>query len=654
MDGHPNYVGVVIALLAFIGIFNRPAMGKHGFFFLGAAVILLGKTYGVPAVNWVGHLPILNVIAFSLYLAPIIAFSLAMLTALGLDQLSRVGWRWWQPLLGVVVLASLLGWLVWLNRGILGSIPDTHLFVQFAFAGGLVVATGVVLLATRRGLIPSQAGIAVLVALIAVELFAFTTPTKGEFTDLAQAVYSVDEIPVIDRPQRHDPFAEPPYVSFLKEDTSQYRVFGMTYILYPNTSRAYDIDDVRGFTATTVRRYFGFIRKFINPSVRSRFTGAYLPPLGSESQPALVADNPMLDLLNVKYIISPRGLPQAYDHRLTDRFLAAKPEAALVRSDVFTINGEDDIVLFQHPSSSISYTFAPSEESRFLLFRLAMDPDVWERDKGDGVLFEVSVGEEEGKETLFSSWVDPKNNPEDRRWIDGAVDLEPYLGRSVTLVLSTSPGKSPAWDWAGWGGLRLAPSPETPPTPSSSSQFELVYDAEVRIYENYNAFPRAFVVHQAVPARGQDAAIALMEKPHFDPASQAVIEGDLSEDQLAALAASPVSDASSVEITRYSDNRVELLAKMENPGLLVLSDTYYPGWKAYVDGKQVPIYPTDLALRSVFVPPGEHNVKFVFSPSSFKLGSAITIASLAMLALYAAWGQARRAARRWTGGGGGA
>lgn len=645
--GIRNYSGVVIPLLAFVGILNRRAMGRSGLFFLGAGVVLLSKTYGVPAVNWMGQLPILDVIDFGLYSAPLIGFSLAMLAGLGLDELSRPGGRWWHPLLALIVLTVFLGWLVWLNRGILGDIPDLHLTTQLSFAGGLIVVTVLVIVAMERSLLPLNAGRPLLVGLIAIELFVFTTPAKGEFASLASEVYGTDEIPVIDRPQRHDPFTKPPYVTFLEEDTSTYRVLGLDYVLYPNTGRAYDIDDVRGFTATTVRRYLRFIQRFINPSVRSRFTGAYLPPLRSENEPAQLADNPMLDLLNVKYIITPRGLPQAYDYQLTETFLAAWREKASVRADVFTINGEDDIVLFQHPPSSISYEFTPSEESRFVLFRLAMDPIVWAADKGDGVHFEVSVRGEEEKKTLFSKWVDPKSRLEDRRWIDSAVDLEQFLGQSVTLELSTSPGKSPSWDWAGWGGLRLAPSLEAPAASLSSSQLEVVYDEEVKIYENHNVMPRAFIVHRAVPARGQDEAIALMNEHHFDPTGQAVIEGDLSEEQLAALTASPIADASSVEITHYGDTRVELLARMKNAGLLVLSDTYYPGWKAYVDGKKVPVYPTDLALRSVFVPPGEHEVEFVFSPQSFKLGASITAASLAMLGLYVAWRPATRAARCW-------
>lgn len=643
--GIRDYAGVTVPLLAFIGLWNRPAMGKIGWFFLGAAVVLLAKTYGVPAINWAGNLPILNVIIFRLYLPPAIGFSLAMLAGMGLDQLTKAGWRWWHPPLGAAVLASLLGWLVWLNREILDSIPNTHLALQLAFAG-TVIAVGVALVLTaRQGLALRRVGAVMLVGLIAVELFAFTTPTKGEFAGLARAVYSQDNVPVIERPQRYDPFSEPPYITFLKEDSSKYRVLGLERLLTPNTAGAFNIDDIRGLTATTVERYLEYVNRFLG--VRSSFRFEVAPRLNQQGHAALLANNPMFDLLNVKYILTPRPLPLAYDYRVAERFLPAEPtEGALGRLDVFTINGEDEVVLFQHPISSLSYDLTPDEDSRFLLFKLAMDPEVWRPDRGDGVSFTVSARVDGTEEVLFSQWVDPKNNPDDRRWIDAAVDLSPYLGRPMTLVLSTGPGG--IWDWAGWGDLRLVPSPDAPKE-DFASQFRLVFDGNVKVYENRDASPRAFVVHRAEMVSDRLEATARLKEEGFDPAEAAVIEGELSKDQLAILAASPVSDASSAEITHYSDNKVELTARMDNPGLLVLSDTYYPGWKAYVDGKRVPVYPTDLALRSVFVPAGEHEVKFVFSPGSFKLGAAITLASLAALAAYTVWGPVRRAATAWLG-----
>ena len=62
--------------------------------------------------------------------------------------------------------------------------------------------------------------------------------------------------------------------------------------------------------------------------------------------------------------------------------------------------------------------------------------------------------------------------------------------------------------------------------------------------------------------------------------------------------------------------------------LLILSDTYYPGWKAFVDGKETQIYQTDLALRGVVVEAGNHKVEFRYQPESFRYGLIISLMSL--------------------------
>ena len=640
--GAANYVGVLVPVLALIGLWNRPAMGKAGWFFLGAAIILVAKFYGVPLVNWVGRLPILVRIGFGPYVSPAIGFSVAMMAGLGLDQLFRRGLRQRHLLLTGLVVAALLGWLVWINRSLLDTIPKSHLLFYMTVGTGSATAGLAAGLAMRRGWLPVRPGMALVIALMLTELFIPTLPVRGDLGFITRELYG-RHLPIVERPQRHDPFAEPPYIRILKEDTSRYRVLGLDYLLFPNASMAYDIDDIRGFSAMTVERYLDYIREFVNPTVGQRFVGAYFPPLRSERVPPLLGDNPMFDLLNVKYVLTRSDLDERYERVFIDEVLAANDrDAREARPEVFSIGGEEEVVLFQHPPSSLSYTFTPSAESRFLVFRLALDPAVWSPDGGDGVLFEASLVEGETSETIFSRWVDPKNNPEDRRWVDGSVDLGPYLGQPITLELSTSPGESSAADWAGWGGLRLVDSPDKVVPSLSPGQFDLVYDEEVKIYRNNHAFPRAFVVHQAEVVSGVEEAIARMKEGQFNPAQTAVIEGDLQPARLAALTEGRAAGGSSVEFTEHRDNEVKLRVETERPGLLVLSDTYYPGWQAYVDGEKTPIYPTDAALRSVYLEAGEHEVRFVYSPGTFKLGTAISGLSLLALAAFAAWDPVRR------------
>ena len=70
-------------------------------------------------------------------------------------------------------------------------------------------------------------------------------------------------------------------------------------------------------------------------------------------------------------------------------------------------------------------------------------------------------------------------------------------------------------------------------------------------------------------------------------------------------------------------------------GLLVLSDTYFPGWRAAVNGRAQAIYPTDGALRGVPVPKGTSRVEFRYEPRAFSIGLVLAVAGLA--AFVAIW-----------------
>jgi uncharacterized membrane protein YfhO len=70
--------------------------------------------------------------------------------------------------------------------------------------------------------------------------------------------------------------------------------------------------------------------------------------------------------------------------------------------------------------------------------------------------------------------------------------------------------------------------------------------------------------------------------------------------------------------------RVVLEVKMAADGLLVLSEVYYPGWRAYTNGKEVPIYRADHILRAVPLKAGDHRVEMVFDPLWPKVGMAVS------------------------------
>lgn len=146
--------------------------------------------------------------------------------------------------------------------------------------------------------------------------------------------------------------------------------------------------------------------------------------------------------------------------------------------------------------------------------------------------------------------------------------------------------------------------------------------AGVFMYRNPSVLPRAFMVPSARIVQGPEGAKAVLFSNDFDPSRQAILyknpDMKLTGDSL----------FSNVSIEQYSANEVVIQTKADHNALLVLSDTYYPGWKAYVDGEQKEIFQTNVCQRAVEVPSGEHVVRFEFESPTVKAGFEITLASL--------------------------
>ena len=90
------------------------------------------------------------------------------------------------------------------------------------------------------------------------------------------------------------------------------------------------------------------------------------------------------------------------------------------------------------------------------------------------------------------------------------------------------------------------------------------------------------------------------------------------------------------DFVQYSGNRLALNFHMPESGMLVLSEIYYPGWKAFLDGKEKEIYKANYLFRSIYAPEGNHHLELVFEPAKFTVGMVFTILLLMMLlALFA-------------------
>ncbi len=163
--------------------------------------------------------------------------------------------------------------------------------------------------------------------------------------------------------------------------------------------------------------------------------------------------------------------------------------------------------------------------------------------------------------------------------------------------------------------------------------YKLVYDNEIQIYENLNVMPRAFMVKQATVIA--DRAELLRTLGTNDRAQEVLLEEQLSfangttvsfENPGGVPLSLPVID-------KYSGSEIIIKTDTPQPAFLVLTDSYFPGWIAQIDGEDTKIYRADYNFRAVLVSPGAHVVRFKYSPLSFKVGAVTSLVAFLIVLL---------------------
>jgi Bacterial membrane protein YfhO len=154
--------------------------------------------------------------------------------------------------------------------------------------------------------------------------------------------------------------------------------------------------------------------------------------------------------------------------------------------------------------------------------------------------------------------------------------------------------------------------------------------AGVFVLRNTRASPRAWLVSEAEAVDGEDALRRIRgESVHeFDPRRTALLE--VSPARLPQLSGGIVSDTS-VRISSYSANKLTLETEAPMPTILVVSEIFYPGWQANVDGAPTEILLTDYLLRGVVLPPGKHVVEMRYQAPAARNGAIISGLALCVL-----------------------
>jgi hypothetical protein len=160
----------------------------------------------------------------------------------------------------------------------------------------------------------------------------------------------------------------------------------------------------------------------------------------------------------------------------------------------------------------------------------------------------------------------------------------------------------------------------------ASDRFVPVFSQDlIAVFENKRALPRFFTV----PAEGIEiepdagAQLARLKADSFDPERSVIFS-----DPPAPRADAGSQEPARVQLVESRTNGHRLRVDCSAPVVLVVSQMYYPGWKATIDGSVTPVYAVDLALTGLLVPAGSHDIAIFFRPAAFEAGLVISLVSV--------------------------
>jgi Bacterial membrane protein YfhO len=356
----------------------------------------------------------------------------------------------------------------------------------------------------------------------------------------------------------------------------------------------------------------------------------------------LYVDDGLLDLWNVRYLLDPAqyGALSSYKQVtfLPQQALLHAPTGSDLAEQRFALENEGRVVELRLVSALMGAVEVP-QGTPVAYLQL--------RDAADQVVATAEM--QAGRDTMDWAWDLPNVQPKVRhervetagvafegpseplqRKLSFADFTLPQPVMASTLVVQAVP---PTGEFVLFGGVAVdADGSVDQLFGKTKAKYQQVYkDKEIRVLEDTDAFPRAFVVPRARVAPSLGSALSEMIHRPFHPDQEVILADDTTS--LTNVATPDRGGQGRATVTRYTPDAVRIHTTASADAWLVLSDTYYPGWVASVDGQPTTVLRGDVLFRVVGIPAGDHEVEFRFEPASVKLGLAISLASLLLIAM---------------------
>lgn len=612
-----NYVGTAIFYLfltnliffiPFVRRIKKDPIVYIYIYFLGLSILLLLQLYGIVHFFFFEYFPGFKETQFTKYSSSLINFSVIASACFAVSQMMDTKTK--KIFLLYPVVSAFLFYLSFHYHAIIIADPyiskikgiSTNALYGFFFISVITFAYYFL----RKKLI-----LATIIAFIVFSEFVYYFPKHGDQT-------------------RRNSFNTPPAVKFLQsKNYHEFRILGIDYLLFPNLATVYDLNDIRLLDALWIGRYFEYMKAFYAEPDVFRITGIRE---SNATQSADIISNPYFDMMSVKYVLSYQNINNLVDNPLIDQIIAQNKKSDKLNRATFSIKKDTKDVLFEHAPNSIKATITKPEGAEYLTLYPALPDTLFGTHQSDGVRFVVTASKDDT--VIYTNEItdDASNKASDQKWFTVKVGPFPDIESSYqfTLELQTDQLKGNAFDWAGWGGFEWDSS-----TKKISDKYKLVYDKEMKIYENNTYIPRVRFINNVIcapnekdVAKNYQNVIDLMKKNKENITKIAIVEDQNCQNKNYNPQKGKISN------TNFQDEKISFTYSSSEDQYGLLSDTYYAGWKIYINGKEGRIKPTNLAFRGFVLPKGNNvKVEVVYDPLSFKLGLFISLISI-VLAVY--------------------
>ena len=310
---------------------------------------------------------------------------------------------------------------------------------------------------------------------------------------------------------------------------------------------------------------------------------------------------------------------------------------------------------FTDPPRSAEVLMTDGEHPRFFstliqtyareVFNYRGDNDeVWYNGGGSNDLDDYLDFREELSPNIFMHWGLTSSNGFASLFLKDYFNLE---GAAKQQLLTFIPGQGITtehltyWDNKLLIDLMASRYVLTPIEFTESGHFTLVDDGMINIYRNNDAYPRAWVARPESVLAATPVTMQKLVEGEIDPRDGLILDPlplnvrTFSEGRSGTATARvrPIggNTDSRARGGAIIDEQVLIEVSSPDPAYLVLADTFYPGWKAEIDGVPVPlggIYKAFGYFRAIEIPAGDHLVRFFYRPDSFSIGIVLTVGTL--------------------------